>query len=64
MLKNMIQNFCLETQNDWDEGVLFLMFTAREAVQESTGFSLFKLVFGHLACSPLKVLMEDWIQEN
>lgn len=54
MLKNIIQTFCLENQ-DWDEGVLFLIFAAREAMQES----VWTLVHG-----PLKVLKEDWMQEN
>lgn len=38
-IKNMIRTFCLENQKNSDDGVPFLMFTAREAVQVSTGFS-------------------------
>ncbi|KAI3351357.1 hypothetical protein L3Q82_005905 [Scortum barcoo] len=34
-------------QRDWDEGVPLVLFAAREAVQESLGFSPAELVFGH-----------------
>ena len=36
------------------------MFAAREAVQESLGFSPFELVFGHSVRGPLKLLKETW----
>ena len=42
--KNM---FCHQTGKDWDEGVHHLLFSARDSVQESLGFSPFELVFGH-----------------
>ena len=40
-LKTMIRAFCFDHQTDWDEGVHLLLFAAREAVQESLGFSPF-----------------------
>ncbi|XP_063436098.1 uncharacterized protein LOC134717538 [Mytilus trossulus] len=45
--KNMIRTFCLQFDRDWDDGVHFLLFAVREAVQESFGFSPFELAFGH-----------------
>ena len=43
-LKNMLQAFCTGNGKDWDEGVHLVLFAAREAVQESLGFSSFKLL--------------------
>lgn len=43
----MIRAYCLQTGKDWVEGLPFLLFAAREAVQESLGFSPNELVFGH-----------------
>ena len=37
--KNMIRTICLQYEKDWDDGVHLLLFAAREAVQESLGFS-------------------------
>jgi len=38
-LKTMLKIYCFETEKDWDEGIHFLLFAARESVQESLGFS-------------------------
>ncbi len=62
-LKSMMRKYCLETGNDWDEGIPLLMFAVRESVQESLGFSPAELVFGHQVRGPLKVL-KDKILEN
>ena len=45
-LKSLMRTYCLEYQVDWDQGIHLLLFVVREAVQESTGFSPFELVFG------------------
>ncbi len=37
---------------------------AREAVQESTGFSSNDLVFGHTVRGPLAVLRDDWVDNE
>jgi hypothetical protein len=63
-LKNMIRTYCLEYEKDWDEGVHLLLFAAREAVQESLGFSPFELVFGRRVRGPLKLLKEKWLNEQ
>ena len=59
-LKTMMRTFCQENEKDWDEGVHLVLFAAREAVQESTGFSPFELVFGHQVRGPLSLLSEQW----
>lgn len=40
----------------WEEGLLWLMLTAREVTQETTGFSSKDLVFAHSVRGPLAVL--------
>ena len=52
----MIRSYCFDTEKDWDEGIHLLLFAVNESVQESLGFSSFKLVFGHTVRGPLKLL--------
>ena len=56
--KNMTRFYCFETEKDWGKGIHLLLFAARESVQESLGFSLFELVFGHTVGGPLKLPKE------
>ena len=63
-LKNMIRAYCMEHNNDWDQGIHLLLFAAREAIQESLGFSPFELVFGRTVRGPLKLLKELWLAED
>lgn len=46
-LKSMLRSYCIANGKDWAEGLPYLMFAAREAEQESLGFSPADLVFGH-----------------
>ena len=63
-LKNMIRAYCTQYQSEWDQGIHLLLFAAREAVQESLGFSLFELVFGRTVRGPLKLLKEMWLADD
>ena len=63
-LKTMLRSFCIEHEKDWDKGVHFAIFAAREATQESLGFSPFELVFGHAVRGPLGLLKESLLNEN
>ena len=63
-LKTMIKMYCIENSKDWDEGVHLLLFAVSESVQESLGFSLFELVFGHAVRGPLLLLKEKWLDED
>ena len=63
-LKTMIRAYCLDHQKDWDEGIPFLMFAARDAPQESLGFSPFELIFGHTVRGLLSMLKEKCVQGN
>ena len=60
----MIRSYCFETEKDWDEGIHLLLFAVRESVQESLGFSLFELVFGHSVRGPLKLLKEKFLSND
>ncbi|XP_076031965.1 uncharacterized protein LOC143019869 [Oratosquilla oratoria] len=62
--KRMLRTYCLEFGKDWDEGVDLLLFTVRDSVQESLGFSPFQLIYGHEVRGPLKALKESWLLEN
>ncbi|KAJ8038322.1 hypothetical protein HOLleu_15710 [Holothuria leucospilota] len=62
-LKNMLKTYCYDNERDWDEGIPFVMFAARESLQESLGFSPFELVFGHTVRGPLKLLKEKWLSD-
>ena len=57
-LKIMMKKYCLYHAKDWDKGLNFLLFAVREVPNESLGFSLFELVFGHEVWGPLKVFKE------
>ena len=63
-LKNMIRSHCFDTEKDWDEGIHLLLFAVGESVQESLGFSLFELVFGHTVRGPLKLLKEKFLSDD
>ena len=63
-LKNMMRTYCFDHHGDWDEGLPFLMFAARDATQESLGFSPFELVFGLSVRGPLSLLKDTWMQES
>ena len=66
-LKSMLRKYSIETGKSWDEGITFVLFAARDAVQESLGFSPADLVFATLSAvhlspcrrnsSPLKPLV-------
>jgi len=60
----MLRAYCLQEKKEWDEGLPLLLFAVGESVQESLGFSPFKLAFGHTPCGPLKLLKEVWLAEE
>ncbi len=59
-LKSLLRSHCVQMGRDWEAGLPWLMMSAREAAQESTGFSPNDLVFGHDVRGPLAVLSADW----
>ena len=63
-LKNMIRSYCFGAEKDWDKCIHLLLFTVRESVQESLGFSSFELVFDNTLRRPLKLLEKKKILSN
>ena len=59
-LKTVLRKYCLETVKSWDKGVSFMLFAAREAVQESLGFSHTEFMFGPMPQGPLKCLHDKF----
>ena len=59
-LKSMLRKMCEERPKDWDRYLNPLLFAYREAVQESTGFSPFELLYGRVVRGPLAILQELW----
>ena len=62
--KSMLKKFCLESSLDWDEGVNYLLFSIREAPQESLGFSPFEMVFGRILRGPLALVTDEWLKPS
>ncbi|XP_067685776.1 uncharacterized protein [Haliotis asinina] len=63
-LKSMLRCFCLEHERDWDVGLPYVLFAARDSRQESLGFSPFELVYGHTPRGPLKLVKDKWLDDN
>ena len=61
-LKSLLRGYCVELNQDWEEGLPWLLLAAREVVQESTGFSPNELVFGHTVRGPLALLHDPVAQ--
>lgn len=57
-LKSLLRGYCVELDQDWEEGLPWLLLAAREVVQDSTGFSPNELVFGHSVRGPLAMLRD------
>ena len=55
-LKSLLRGYCVEMNQDWEEGLPWLLLAAREVEQESTGFSPNKLVFGQTVRGPLTLV--------
>ncbi|XP_038054655.1 uncharacterized protein LOC119726874 [Patiria miniata] len=63
-LKRMLRRMCVERPKDWDRYLPALLFSYREAPQESLGFSPFELLYGRTVRGPLAILRELWSKEN
>lgn len=54
----MLLKYCFETGKAWDKGLPFVVFAARNAVQESLGLSPAALIFGHSIRGPLDMFKD------
>ncbi len=57
-LKSLLRAYSVQLDQDWEEGLSWMMLAARGVVQESTGFSPNDLVIGHKVCGLLSVFQE------
>ena len=57
-LKSMMRAYCVEYRKKWDEGLPFCDVWSEVAVQESLGYSPFKLMYGHSVRGALKMIKE------
>ena len=57
-LKEMVRTYCGQFPSEWDVAMPFLMFAARDSVNESTGFTPFQLVYSHEVRGPLSMMKE------
>lgn len=62
-LKRMLKKVVAEDEHDWDLMLPYVLFTAREVPQASTGFSPFELLFGQRPRGLLDVAQEAWEQQ-
>lgn len=63
-LKSLLRAYCTELQRDWEEGLPWLLLAAREAVQDSLGFSPNDLVFGHSVRGPMAILKNNLVSSE
>ena len=63
-LKTMLKRMCSQKPRDWDRYIDALLFTYREAPQESLGFALFEMLYGRTVNGPLQILRQLWTKEQ
>jgi hypothetical protein len=63
-LKSMMRSVRDKFPDNWDECILWLLFSYREVPVEGLGFSPFDLMFGREVMGPLTVLKEDWLAKD
>lgn len=62
-IKAMLRKLIHKQPKEWDRYLAPLLFALRDAVYESHGFTLFKLMFGKSCRGPTKILKELWTKE-
>ncbi|CAC5392160.1 unnamed protein product [Mytilus coruscus] len=55
-LIQMLSIFVNDNRNDWDDHLPFLLMAYRSTIQDSTGFSPFKMLFGRNMTCPLDLI--------
>ena len=59
-LKSLLMKLVNKEGRDWDRLLPYILFAYREVLQDTTGFSPFKLLYGREVRGPLDVLKEMW----
>ena len=60
-MKSMLKRLCSEQPRQWHHHPF--LFACHEVPQESTGFSLFELLYGRAVRGPMLILKELWTKE-
>jgi len=63
-IKNLLKKVSAEKPKDWHRYLGPLMFAVRDTPQDSTGFTLFELLYGHKVRTPMALLKRIWINED
>ena len=62
-MKSMLKRLCRKQPRQWHHYINPLLFAYHEVPQESTGFSLFELLYGKALRGPMFILKELWTKE-
>lgn len=60
----MLRKFCLDTGDDWDANLHWILFAIRKANHEALGVSPFELLYGRPIRGPLKVIKDKWFDSQ
>ena len=60
----MLRKHVNKEGRDWDRLLSYVLFAYLEVPQSTTGFSLFKLLYGREVRGPLDALKEEWEAEK
>lgn len=63
-MKRILRALCYEQKKEWDTALPAMLFALRSVAHESTGFSPAELVYGRALRSPLKLIRENWEEED
>jgi len=63
-IKNVLKKVAAEKPKDWHRYLGPLMFAVRDTPQDSTGFTLFELLYGHKVRTPMTLLKRIWTEEE
>lgn len=58
----MSENFCLDSNIDWNDSLSCLLFASHETSQESVGFAPFEMFYGRQFKGPFKLVKDQWLQ--
>ena len=63
-LKKILKRLCAEQPKQWDRYLPAVLFAYRSAINESTGFSPFELIYGRPVRGPMEILRSYYSSED
>ena len=61
-LKARLKKYVDKFPNEWNKAIPYVLFACRSVIQQSTGFSPFKIISGRQSRGPLDILKEEWVE--